>query len=357
MLICSINKLKEGNKTKYMLCSIENLEKELKTKKLNCIYLLYGEETFLLDSCLKKIKNNFGDLIAGINYIKIDAGNINSLISDMDTPAFGYEKKLIIARNTGLFKKDGRKKIQANREMVNLVSQYLNDNIDLLNDTVTLIFVEEEVDKNELFQTIEKLGIICNFEELKIPQISLRIKTICKAYKVQIEDYTIKYLIECVGTNMQDIINEIRKQIEYVGENGEITNKTIDLLCIKKLDSVIFDLTDSLGRKNVSNALNVLNGLVYNKEPIQKILITLYNHFKKLYLVKLAEKYNKNITDVLNLKPNQTFLISKYRTQASYFKEEELRKILDELINLDSNYKNGLIDLNLGLEAILCRYC
>lgn len=156
---------------------------------------------------------------------------------------------------------------------------------------------------------------------------------------------------------MQDLINEVRKQIEYVGENGTITKESIDLLCIKKIESIIFDLTDNLGKRNTKQALEVLNNLIYTKEPVQKILITLYNHFKKLYIVKLCEKYNKNISESLNLKPTQTFLVSKYKMQANYFKESELRKILEELINLDSNYKIGLIDLNIGLEAILCRYC
>lgn len=50
------------------------------------------------------------------------------------------------------------------------------------------------------------------------------------------------------------------------------------------------------------------------------------------------------------------FLVSKYKKQTGYFKEEELRKILEELINLDKNYKSGLIDINTGLEAILCTY-
>lgn len=48
---------------------------------------------------------------------------------------------------------------------------------------------------------------------------------------------------------MQDLINEIRKLIEFVGANGTITNKEVDLLCIKQIDSVIFDLTDNLGKK------------------------------------------------------------------------------------------------------------
>ena len=37
--------------------TIEALEKELNQNKLNSIYLLYGEDTFLLETSLKKIKN------------------------------------------------------------------------------------------------------------------------------------------------------------------------------------------------------------------------------------------------------------------------------------------------------------
>lgn len=92
-----------------MQVTVENLEKKLKEGKLNSIYLLYGEETFLLESCLKKIKNNFGTLVPGINYIKIDANNINSLISDMETPAFGYDKKLIIVRDSRNIQKRWKK--------------------------------------------------------------------------------------------------------------------------------------------------------------------------------------------------------------------------------------------------------
>ena len=156
---------------------------------------------------------------------------------------------------------------------------------------------------------------------------------------------------------MQDLINEIRKLIEYVGKDGVITKSEIDALAIKQVDSIIFDLTDNLGKRDTRKAIEVLNNLIYEKEPIQKILITLYNHFKKLYIVKIAEKYRKDLATSMKLKPNQLFLTSKYKMQASYFSQNEIEQILEEFINLDANYKVGLIDINVGLEAILCRYC
>ena len=188
-------------------------------------------------------------------------------------------------------------------------------------------------------------------------QIEKRNKRICNGYKVEIDDNTLRYFVECCGTNMQDLINEIRKLIEYVGEGGKIQKEDIDKLSIKKLESVIFDLTDNLGKKDIAKALEVLKNLVYSKEPLQRILITLYHHFKKLYFIKLSLKYNKDIINSLKLKQNQTFLVNKYKTQAKYFQDKELRDILQSLIDLDYYYKNGRIDLPIGLEAILCKYC
>ena len=47
--------------------TIQELEKELNSNILEGVYLLYGEETFLLESSLKKMKRLFGELILGIN--------------------------------------------------------------------------------------------------------------------------------------------------------------------------------------------------------------------------------------------------------------------------------------------------
>ena len=339
------------------MVKIEELEKQLQNKKIESIYLLYGEEQYLLEQCAKKIRGIFGECIKGINYIQIDENNVSEIISDIETPSFGYEKKLIIAKNTGLFAKEGRKKSEELVKLKNKVNNYIKENIDIINQGVVLIFIEQEIEKSELYKTIDKLGITCEFDYQKPMQLIARLKTICNQYNVKVENYVLQYFIESCGTNMQELINEIRKLIEYAGNGGTIKKEAVDLLCVKKLESVIFDLTDNLGKKNISKALEVLKNLIYAKEPIQKILITLYNHFKKLYLTTIAIILNKNIAESLNLKPNQTFLVNKYKTQAGYFKGKELRNIMQDLCDLDYKYKNGLIDLQIGLETILCKYC
>ena len=338
--------------------TIENLEKELKSGQLQSLYLLYGEELYLLETNLKKIKTLFGECVKGINFIMIDEQNVPEIISDIETPSFGYEKKLIIARNTELFKKEGKKKSGDTAKLKEKLAKYIEENIKIINESVVLVFVEDEADsKSTLYTAIEKNGIVCKFDFQKPNQIEQRIKTICNAYKVNIDAQTMRYFIECCGTNMQDLINEIRKLIEYAGENGTIKKEDIDKLSIKKLESVIFDLTDDLGKKDITGALQVLQNLIYAKEPLAKILVTLYNHFKKLYITKMAINTNKDLAISLNLKPNQMFLTTKYKVQSKYFNEKDLRNILQDLCDLDYNFKNGKIDLQVGIETTLCRYC
>ena len=334
--------------------NFDSLDKSIQTE-LKSLYLIYGEEQYLVDTSVNKIKKKFGEKVLGINYILIDETNLDNLISDIEMPAFGFDKKLIIVKNSGLFKKDGRKK--SGSPIQDKIADYITNNMDVIEESVILVFVELEADKNVVFEAISKNGIICNIEELKPIQLVKKLKQICNLYKVNVDETTLNYLVENSGTNLQHLINEIRKLIEYAGENGTITIDAVNKLSIKQIESVIFELTDNLAIKKIDKALEVLDNLIYQKEPLQKILITLYNHFKKIYLCTVAVDLKKDVVNSLNLKPNQTFLVTKYKKQASYFKKEELRKIIDEFYNLDYNSKNGKIDIDVGLRSILCSYC
>ena len=160
--------------------TIENLEKELKNNQIQSLYLLYGEEQFLLESCIKKIKNIFGECIKGINYINIDDTNVKELLNEIETPAFGYEKKLIVVRNTQLLKKEGKRKNEVLTKLKNQINETILQNIETIKKSVVLIFIEEEVDeKLELYKTIDKYGVICKFDFQKPYQLEKRLKAIC----------------------------------------------------------------------------------------------------------------------------------------------------------------------------------
>ena len=96
----------------------------------------------------------------GINYIQIDDTNIEELIPDLQTPAFGFEKKLLIVKNSGLFKKEGKKQTVKLKELKTKVFEYFSNNIEEIKESNVVVFVEEEAENNDLYKLINKQGIV-----------------------------------------------------------------------------------------------------------------------------------------------------------------------------------------------------
>ncbi len=137
-------------------------------------------------------------------------------MQELQMPCFGYDKKLIVVKNSNLFKKETKKKSSGTKEVRENLEKYLKDNIQDIKDRIILVFIEDSVEKLNITKTIDTLGgIICEFELQKPAVLEKRLMAICNAYKVKAEPGAIKFLIETSGTSMQELINEIRKLIEY----------------------------------------------------------------------------------------------------------------------------------------------
>ena len=154
--------------------NFDSLDKSIQTE-LKPLYLIYGEEQYLVDTSVNKIKKKFGEKVLGINYILIDETNLDNLISDIEMPAFGFDKKLIIVKNSGLFKKDGRKK--SGSPMQDKIADYIKNNMDVIEESVILVFVEQEADKNIVFDEISKARNCMQYRRTKTDSISKKIKT------------------------------------------------------------------------------------------------------------------------------------------------------------------------------------
>lgn len=109
-------------------------------------------------------------------------------------PCFGYEKKLIVVKNSGLFKKETKKRGVSNlKETRESLEKYLKENAEDIKQNVVLVFIEEGIEKLNITKLIESIdGIICEFPLQKPIQIEKRLDAICKAYKVNVENRSYK---------------------------------------------------------------------------------------------------------------------------------------------------------------------
>lgn len=312
------------------------------------LFLITGEEVYERNECLEKIKESFGELVKGINYIVLDKDNISNLESEINTYAFGFAKKLIVVK----IEKKSVKDSEEDDKKQDFLTDSLIETLENLDEMVCVVFVGDFTLKSKIYKLVEKHGKCFNFEKKKENELVSWCKELFNINGINISNQDVSYLINLCGVDKLILKTEIIKLSDYAMQSKNITKEDIDLLCIKASDIIIFDLTDSLGSKNTKRALMCLEELTENKEPIQKIAIMIAKHFKSLLVAKIATEQNKNLLSELNTK--STYAANKYKEQARRFNKQELIKMIEKLAKLDVDSKIGKIDLKIGLEKIIC---
>lgn len=313
------------------------------------LYLITGDDLFEREKTVEKIKSAFGELVKGINFIVIDKDTINLLQGEVTTYPFGFDKKLIIVNiaNKNQDTDDGASK-----------NDWFDDELmeNILNsiDMNVIVFNGNFQARSKIYEFVSQNGkcIDCNKPKNK-KDIAPWVVDLVRKEQKTISNENASYIVHTCGADKMMLYNEIQKLADFVGERKEITKKDIDEVGIRNLETIIFDLTDSLGARNVTNSIRVLEELLMQKEPIQKILIMIAKHFKSLLITKICMNENRDVANELNIK--FPFIVNKYKEQARRFTREELENVLLDISELDVNSKIGKIDLKTGLEITLVK--
>lgn len=305
-------------------------------------YLLYGTDNSVikneLDNLIKKL--NISDKVK----YEIDNNSLQEVIEDASTISMFSNKKIIVIDNCNFFSSN------KNIDNINLLENYLEN----YNSDTYIIFIShnEKVDtRKKIYKLLNKNGTIieCNKEDNKY--ITNYINNYLKENNYTMEN--IKYFIDIVGSNLDNIKNELDKLFMYKLEDKTILNKDIDKITIKNMEEEIFSLTDSIIANNINKSLNLLNEFLNKSYDEIAILMLLASQFRFLLQVKIL--INKNLTyqeiaKILEVNPYRVkFTINKLYNYTEY----NLKNRIKQLANIDRDIKLGLTDKKMALELFI----
>ena len=151
--------------------------------------------------------------------------------------------------------------------------------------------------------------------------------------------------------------NEINKISSFVGKENKVTNEIIDQLSQKKVENDIFKLIDYIGQKNSSDAMKILNDMLYEGESVFGIFSMIARQFKVIMQVRQLQiqgHSSKGIAERLKLHP---FVVGKALKQTKNFSDEIIIDILNSILESDFKIKNGLVRDTLSIEMLISKYC
>lgn len=302
-------------------------------------YLILTNDKITLEDVISKIKNKNNLTNDSVIRFDLQENTVDQVIEELNTYSFLVDKKIVVVSSTETILND-KKSIKDEEKLLKYI-----DNINSLN---SLILIASKIDeRKKLVKSIKAKFIVVNNNISIIDKI-----------KASLEDYnmdikTINYLIKYLNNDNERIINELEKLKMYKLDTKTITIDDINTISIKEFDENIFSLINAINDKNIKKAFEIYNDLIERGEEMLKIVISVTDHFRLLYTVKVLvndKKSSDTITSMLGIHPYRV----KLAIENSYkFSFEELKKYLKQLGNIDINIKTGVSANDYGFDLFL----
>jgi len=301
------------------------------------LILLYGEDTFRSRGKLNEIIKEYqAKHKTGLNLIRF---NENSLDFDKIKQSIGAvsmfdEKKLIILEN-----------ILKNKDFQGEFFSYIKKN--KLKDSQEIILVIYQEGKIDA-AIKRRINLFEEFKPLEGLDLANWVKREIAKHKMNIDQMSLKKLVAYVGNDLWQMNSEIGKLISYkAGES--INERDIDLLVKSKVDLNIFKTLDALAQKDKKTALRLLHEHISQGENENYLLSMFVYQLRTLIKLKdLVEKGTPfySLAQKSGLHP---YVVKKSSSQIRNFSLDQLKRIYQRLLEIDSGIKTGRID---GLTAL-----
>jgi DNA polymerase-3 subunit delta len=273
--------------------------KSIKKDSIKPLYFLHGEESFHIEQIADKIQNlaisvhekGFNEFV--LFGKELTAGALLNYARRFPMMA---ERQLIIVKDAnqiqGLDQKENQKMLE-DYALKPLPSTIL-----------VLCFNNAQDERKTWVKSFAKNGVLQNFKKLYDNQLPEFVAGYCHSNGVKISMKAIQLLIEHIGNDLKRLTSEIDKVVLNVklgeGIDADVIQKYVGI----SKEYNVFELQKALIMRDVlkANQIIIYFGNNPKDNPIQPILIILYNFFSKVLLVHASnDKSESSIASVLKV--------------------------------------------------------
>ncbi len=290
------------------------------------IYLLSGEDAFFLSYSIKLITDK---VLSNpeLNLTEFEGseikGNPDKLLSALLCYPFASKKRVVVAKEYYPLAQD----------MKALASYFENP----CETTVFIVRNQNACASLAAKKNVASVDCSKGDDALLSSWISNRAKT----GGVGISVAAVRKIIEFCGSDMTRINGETDKLISYALDKGEISEADVEALCVKENDYKLYETVDFIANKRYDKAYESFIESVGAVGEWQKLFVSLYYHFRKLFYVATSNESDKSLAEYLGIKE---YAVKKAREQARRFSTKRLKAAMDKLGEEDSDFKQGKLE-------------
>ncbi len=270
-------------KNKPDTSGLDKLKKDLSTGKPGQLYIFHGEETYLRDHYLGRLREAV--LTGGLgefNRHDLSARDMSphALEEAVDCLPMMAERTLVEVTDFDLFKAGEKDREGYIRILSNLP------------DYCCLVFLYDILEykpdaRTKLAQTVKAHSTVVNFARQSPRELVDWVRRHFKAQGKEIDSRLCEELIFLCGDLMHSLQQEIGKIAAYA-KGDKITRADIEAVATPQLSAVVFRIADAIGEKSFDRAAATLGELYQMQKSPYEIMGAFGKQMRQLYSARLA---------------------------------------------------------------------
>ncbi|MCP8616923.1 DNA polymerase III subunit delta [Salirhabdus salicampi] len=329
--------------------------KELKKSSIAPVYLLFGNDSFLIQDFQKRvIRYTLGEEIDDMNLSieDLDDTPIQEALLDAETIPFISERKVLVIKNAAIFKaKPDKTKVEHDTKHL---EAYLQNPV----DHTVIIFVApyEKIDeRKKIVKLLKNSGKVVHCEQPKEKDLSQWVNMICNNLDIHMDHDAMNVLMEEVGTNLFAIKQELEKVSLYAGDEKQITKDMVESIVSQHGETSAFKMVDAVLNQKLEKAITLFKDLMkQNEEPIA-LLALFASQLRLILQCKLLKRQGYTRQQIASQVKVHPFAVKMAMQRESYFTQQQLYEIMQLLTEADEQMKKGQMEKQLAFEILLYR--
>lgn len=323
---------------------MKTIDQDIKEGKVKNVYLLYGEEQYLIRQYRDKLKRAIVAEDDTMNFGAFSGADINQkeIIDLAETLPFFAERRLILIEDSGLFKKS---------------AEELADYMTQIPETTYFLFVEKEVDrKTKMYKEVKKLGSAVEFPRQTDAILARWIESRLKKSGKQITREAYDLFIRKTGNDMENIDRELEKLLCYTLDKEHIDAADVEAITTEQTENKVFDMVDCVAGHRQKQALELYYDLLALKEPPMRILYLITNQFQRMMVVKSMTAQGFGGRDIASKAGCPEWAVRKYQAQCRGYSMDQLKQAVKDGVEYETAVKTGRMNDQMAVELFLVEY-
>ena len=328
----------------------------MESEKKPVIYVFHGDDELAITEAIGTLKGRLGDpSIVDMNLTTLDGRYFS--IEDFETASksmpFVADRRLIIVSHplAYLSHEPNRNKFLA------LLEQIPEQNAVVLVEYRPLL---SERDKRQgkthwlqaWGKTMGAKVFIKEFIVLKGSQLTGWIMERARQAGGQFDPRAAMLLASLTGDDVRLADQEITKLLTYVNFERAVSEQDVDQLTPLLEERNIFELVDALGNRDKKTAVGVFHQLLADQDQM-RIFSMIVRQFRLLLLTREILDHNGMEADIAKRLKLHPFVARKIAAQARHFSQNQLDTIYHLLLEIDSQTKTGIMDVDLNIDLLI----